>query len=259
VPVRLNAKGPGEFIRDHLLEPEIGGRDYVGAMFQAFKDHLRDAGYRNFPCRLSFHKYVWLLKETGALVFDEAEPIAFGFTPLEALPTGYQPGCGMPAPRHYYRMVDPQHQAFLQPEAVWRQLRGLGPPVVARRPLVRVAPLAPPPPPVVAPVLPTRPRTRVGRFQHEADLFRITIEGMKGTLDEPALTSLETAMMDFFDRVLDAADTARGRSRDALLVMATEQERASPGFEMGRRAIEDGDIDAFNQALDVLLECCPLP
>ncbi|MBI2166596.1 MAG: hypothetical protein HYU29_09425 [Chloroflexi bacterium] len=40
---QLSAKGPGEFIWDHLLEPQIGGRDYVGFMYQAYKDHLRSA------------------------------------------------------------------------------------------------------------------------------------------------------------------------------------------------------------------------
>ena len=44
MPVRLNAKGLGEFIRDHLQEPQTGGRDYVGSMYQAYKDHLRSAG-----------------------------------------------------------------------------------------------------------------------------------------------------------------------------------------------------------------------
>lgn len=68
MPVRLNAKGPGEFIRDHLQEPQTGGRDYVGSMYQAYKEHLRGAGVRTLPCRITFHTYVWLLKETGALI-----------------------------------------------------------------------------------------------------------------------------------------------------------------------------------------------
>ena len=33
----------------------------------------------------------------------------------------------MPAPRHYYRVLDPQSPAFFKPEAIWRQQRGLGP------------------------------------------------------------------------------------------------------------------------------------
>ena len=112
MPARLNAKGPGEFIRDHLQEPSTGGRDYVGSMYQAYKDHLRSAGVRRFPCRPTFHKYVWLLKETGAIIFDGAQAISFSAEPPEDLPPDYKPACGMPAPRHYYRILDAQNPAF---------------------------------------------------------------------------------------------------------------------------------------------------
>ena len=120
MPLRLNAKGPGEFIRDYLQEPQTGGRDYVGSMYQGYKDHLRTAGVRKLPGRLTFHKYIWLLKETGAIIFDGAEAISFSADPPEDIPADYEPGCGMPAPRHYYRIVDPQNPAFLKPEAIWR-------------------------------------------------------------------------------------------------------------------------------------------
>ncbi len=89
MPARLNAKGPGEFIRDHLMEPQSGGRDYVGSMYQAYKDHLRGAGVRKLPCRPTFHKYVWLLKETGALVFAGAQTISFSSGPPKDLPADY--------------------------------------------------------------------------------------------------------------------------------------------------------------------------
>jgi hypothetical protein len=121
VPARLNAKGPGEFIRDHLQDPQTGGRDYVGAMYQAYKGHLRTAGVRKLPCRPAFHKYIWLLKETGAIIFDGAEAISFGSSPPRDLPQDYEPSCGMPAPRHYYRILDSRNPAFDKPEAVWRQ------------------------------------------------------------------------------------------------------------------------------------------
>ena len=97
MPVRLNAKGPGEFIRDHLQEPRTGGRDYVGSMYQAYKEHLRSAGIRRLPCRPVFHKYIWLLKETGAIKVDGAEAISLGSTPPQDLPPDYEPDCGMPA------------------------------------------------------------------------------------------------------------------------------------------------------------------
>ncbi len=281
MPVRANAKGPGEFVRDHLQEPQVGGRDYVGSMFQAYKTHLRGAGYSRFPCRLSFGKLVWLLKETGALVFDEAEPVAFGLDDPEALPAAYDPSCGMPAPRHYYKMVDPQNPAFMSPEAVWRQMRGLGPPVVVRRPAARVAPIAPPPVAVIpvapaapvaapkrarakaptpaaapAPALPKRPRTKVGALQHEADVFRGRIEAMRGKPEATAFLQLEEDMLEFFDRVLDTATSSRGKNREILMALAEAQEAASPGFELAVEAIENDDVGAFNRALDHLLKCC---
>ncbi len=37
-------------IQDHLIEPQAGGRDYVGSMYQAYEDHLRGAGVRKLPC-----------------------------------------------------------------------------------------------------------------------------------------------------------------------------------------------------------------
>jgi len=59
------------------------------------------------------------------MAFDGALTISFSAEPPEDLPPDYEPGCGMPAPRHYYRIVDPQHPAFLKPEAIWRAQRGL--------------------------------------------------------------------------------------------------------------------------------------
>ncbi|GEM_PF-6872567 len=90
----LEAKGPDEFIRDHLQEPSTGGRDYVGAMYQAYKNHLRSAGVHKLPCRLTFHKYVWLLKESGAIVFDGAQATSFSAKPPEDLPPDYEPSTG---------------------------------------------------------------------------------------------------------------------------------------------------------------------
>ena len=76
VPARFNTKGLGEVMRDQLQEPQIGGHYYVGSMYQAYKDHLRSAGVRKLLCRSTFQKYVWLLKEAGAIVVEGA--ITFG-------------------------------------------------------------------------------------------------------------------------------------------------------------------------------------
>jgi hypothetical protein len=122
-----------------------GQRDYVGAMYRTYKLHLLDAGVAKPPCRSTFHGYIWMLKETGAVAFDGAEAVSFGDEEPEDLPPDYDPYCGMPAPRHYYRITSSGHPAFLRPRAVWREQRGLAP---TRHPRRR-----PPTPLLVSPVV----------------------------------------------------------------------------------------------------------
>jgi hypothetical protein len=269
VPARLNAKGPGEFIRDHLQEPSTGGRDYVGSMYQAYKEHLRSAGARRLPCRITFHKYVWLLKETGALIFDGAEAISFSDEPPQDLPPDYEPSCGTPAPRHYYRLVDPQNPAFLKPETIWRQHRGLPALVAAPRPAARVPavvqPLAPappriaPPPAVEAPpaLRPRRRRTVAERLEEKARAFRSRIEALREQPDPEELARLEQDMLGFFDQVLDAAERSRGENRRRLLAVAERFERAAEGFGRASSALAEGRTEDYLAALDLLAGCCP--
>jgi hypothetical protein len=100
---------PGPSSRTLHHGPRLRGLHVPGVQ----KDHLRSAGAQRLPCRITFHKYIWLLKETGAIVFDGAEAISFSDEPPQDLPPDYEPSCGTPAPRHYYRLVDPQSPAFL--------------------------------------------------------------------------------------------------------------------------------------------------
>ncbi len=91
MPVRLNVKSPGEFVRDHILDqPE--GVEYVGGMFAAYKQHLREGGARTLPCRSSFSALVWMLKEVGAMEFVGAEAVSFDEDDPDPLPAGYEPG-----------------------------------------------------------------------------------------------------------------------------------------------------------------------
>ena len=59
-------------------------------MYQAYQEHLRSAGVQGLPCHPVFHKDIWLLKETGAIVFDGAEAISFGTTPPQDLLPAYE-------------------------------------------------------------------------------------------------------------------------------------------------------------------------
>lgn len=152
---RLAAKGPGEFTRDHLLS--VGGEDYVGGIFRAYKTHLKEAGYQRLPSRASFGSLIWILAKLGAITFSRAEEISNEtavWIGQPDIPQGYAPACGMPAPRHYYRIVDPQHLAFSKPQLTYRAARGLEAPPTPRPRIVRTPP-PPPPPPVEVVVAPS--------------------------------------------------------------------------------------------------------
>ena len=258
MPVRLNAKGPGEFIRDHLQEPSTGGRDYVGSMYQAYKDHLRSAGVRHLPCRLTFHKYVWLLKETGALVFDGAEAISFSAEPPEDLPPDYEPSCGMPAPRHFYRILDAQSAAFLKPEAIWRAQRGFPAPVVAPRPpVVPPRPIAPAPPRIAPPAPPTAippfeladlPGRRAAQ-QLAAHLRRLESLGVDTPEVDQELERLEGELQGWLDQVEEAISREEDKEEpnEDRLDRLQEQRDA---LEEAVSALGDRDVGLAIDALD---------
>ena len=270
MPARLNAKGPGEFIRDHLQDPQTGGRDYVGAMYQAYKGHLRTAGIRKLPCRPVFHKYIWLLKETGAIIFDGAEAISFGSSPPRDLPPDYEPACGMPAPRHYYRILDSQNPAFAKPEAVWRQRRGLAPAQPAPRPVqIRVVtqPITPAPPRVTPPApaepvlrqvaispfeLPPRPARRSAQ-RLVTHLRRLDTLGPETPEVDRELERLEDELQGWVDEMEEAVGKEEDKEEpnEDRLDRLQEQREA---LEEAVSALGDRDV---GQAVDALGRAFP--
>ena len=263
MPARLNAKGPGEFIRDHLQEPQTGGRDYVGAMFQAYREHLRTAGVRKLPCRPVFHKYIWLLKETGAIIFDGAEAISFGSAPPRELPPDYEPSCGMPAPRHYYRILDLQNPAFDKPEAIWRQRRGLAPVQPAPRPVqIRVVtqPITPAPPRVIPPApvavrvaippfeLPPRPARRAAQ-QLVAHLRRLENLGPDKPEVDQEIERLEGDLQSWVDEMEEAVGKEEDKEEpnEDRLDRLQEQHEA---LEEAVAALGDRDVGQAIEALE---------
>lgn len=258
MPIRLNALPPGEFVRSYLVE-RPGRRDYVGAMFRAYKEHLRDQGTVKILCRQTFHGYIWLLKEVGALAFDGAEAIAFGEEPAEALPADYVPACASPAPRHFYVLTDPQHPGFDNPRGAWNQQQGgvavAAPPRRPRRPPTRISPA---PPPAPAPTR-RRRRTAADRLEEEGVAFRERIEALRVSEDLDELGQLEDDMLDWFDRVLDAAEGASGEQRIRLAELGSRLETAAEGFQRAREALAAAEGPEYQAALNVLLTCCPVP
>lgn len=263
MPVRLNVKSPGEFTRDWLVEqPEQ--RDYVGSVFRAYKDHLREGGARTLPCRPSFSSLFWMLKEVGAVEFVGAEPISFDEDDPDPLPAGYEPGCAFPSPRHFYRVVDPDHPGFDRPRAVWNESRGFPPPTAPPRPRAVPTAVAEIPTAVVEEVEERPPRRRrppiAQRLQEEGLAFRARISGLREDPDVDELDQLEADMLNWFDRVLDAAESATGPAREMLQALGSRLETAAEVFggdDPIRAKLLEGRTPAFLADLDTLATCCP--
>mgnify|MGYP001566259242 FL=1 len=155
--VRLNARPPGEFIRDHLLS--VGGVDFVQSIFNAYKMHLRSAGIKNLASRAALSNYIWLCNKMGLVVFDHASAVDHwdgmqdGMEPPATYVRESRPQA--PSPRHYYRLVNAADPRWINLQASYRESIGL-PRVAPRKP--RVKPVEAPPPVEVAP-----PRRRPGR------------------------------------------------------------------------------------------------
>ncbi|KKM22503.1 hypothetical protein LCGC14_1624740, partial [marine sediment metagenome] len=105
MPLRLTAKGPGEFMRDHLVD--AGGMDYPQSIHKAYKAYLRDRGFRNGASRASMSKYIWLANQLGLIAFDHAEPPEYWNAVEDGVevPPEYvrESRPHAPSPRHYYR------------------------------------------------------------------------------------------------------------------------------------------------------------
>ncbi len=134
MPLRLTAKGPGEFIRDHLVD--AGGMDYPQSIHRAYKAYLRDRGFRNGASRASVSKYIWLANKLGLVAFDHAEAVEYwngvvdGAEPLPEYVRESRPHA--PSPRHYYRILDPADPRWIRLEASYRESIGLEVPAVPK-------------------------------------------------------------------------------------------------------------------------------
>ena len=101
--------------------------------------------------------------------------------------------------------------------------------------------------------------------------FRDRIEALREDPDPEALTTLEAEQLDWFDRVLDAADKATGDDLRILITLGERLEAAAKGYDQARVALAShqqairggqGAIAALRlveylQALELILTCCP--
>ena len=198
--------------------------DYVQHIYGAYKGYLRANGVRP-PHRPYFGNLIWELKELGALRFDHAE-IPADWRGLgeeaEAPPRGYRPACGSPAPRHFYRLVDPGHVGFSRPHAEFLRSRGLEVPAALPRVLVPRPPKALVPRPPKALPAPRRPRAaRLPKAAVPTPL-EARVRNLVSTLPQvraagpAAIAGLERSLLDMAEEAQVAARAARGPDRERL-------------------------------------------
>lgn len=157
MPVRVRAKPPGEFIRDHLRD--AGGVDYVQAVHRAYKAYLLDSGMKTASSYETMRKYFWLARQLGLIVFDHAEPPAYWDAVVDGVRVtkAYRPEARprSPSPRHYYRLVDENDPRWIRLEASYRESIGIEvPPPFPRVPWQPMPVEYPIPPEEVPPAVP---------------------------------------------------------------------------------------------------------
>ncbi len=246
MPVRLLAKPPGEFIRDHLVGE--GGMDYVQSIYRAYKEHLIRAGLKNGVTRASMSKYIWLANQMHLIIFDHAEEtgvwagIEDGFPVPPAYVRESRPQA--PSPRHYYRIADPTDPRWVRLEASYRLSIGLvvGPPAPPPRPrpptpvAVRPPPPVvekPPPPPPPKPKRPPKPKAPPkappvipALYEERAREILAMVDELVDRPSPEAVGEIENRLLDLLEEVVKAARKARGTERTRLGVLNSKLREA---------------------------------
>lgn len=231
MPIRVRAKPPGEFMRDHLVS--VGGMDYPQSIYNAYKMYLRAQGLKNGCSRASMSKYIWLANRLGLIVFDHAEAserwgaVIDGVTVPPAYVRESRPQA--PSPRHYYRIVDPHDDRWIRLEASYRESIGIEVPPPMPRPPIRppkVEKLPPkpkpkpkPPPPrkprVVKPRPPT-PEEKVRPYEERIGLIVATLSELETTPTLETVAEIENMALGLGEDVVEVARKAKGTERTLL-------------------------------------------
>jgi len=250
MPVRVRAIPPGEFIRNHLRD--VGGIDYGQAVFKAYKQYLKAAGFKNLPSRETLSKYFWLARKLGLIVFDHAEAPAYWDAVVDGIRVtkAYRPETRprAPSPRHYYRLVDEADPRWTRLEASYRMSIGIEvPPAFPRVPwapmevaypippeeLAAAAPpvaAAPPPPKKVKPSKavkvkkPTPAETAAAAaapFEARIDKVVQAIDQLGRTPNLQLADAIEEEIIGMAEDVVAAVEGKRGSVRERLLGITT--------------------------------------
>jgi len=293
MPVRVLAKPPGEFMRDHLVA--AGGMGYPQSMFRAYKEHLMSVGIKDGCSRGSWSKYVWLANKLGLIEFDHAGPPAY----WNAVVNGVEVQADYvresrpqaPSPRHYYRILDPTDDRWIRLEASYRKSLGMEVPPMAPRPPIR--PPAPPelkekpkakvkPPPKPKKAKPTRkppavkpkPSTaaeKVRQYEERIGLILATLAELERDPTFETVAKIDDMALELSEDVIEAAEKARGPERTMLgtinsRMMATLEEMPLLRNSVGRYLVSktpterERNLAALRAAIRVAREnLTPLP
>jgi len=260
MPVRVRAKPPGEFIRDHMVD--VGGMDYPQSIFNAYKLYLKTQGLKDGLTRATMSHYIYLANRIGLIQFDHAESpsrwdgIENGFE----VPDGYKRERRpfAPSPRHYYRILDPTDDRWIRLEASYRE--GLGLPVgpMAPRPPIRppAAEEAPPPPRKAPPKKAAPPKAKVARkprvkkapaptpeekvrpYEETVGLIVATLAELEAIPSEETVIDVESRLLDLGEEVVAAAGKARGTEKTLLSNIVSRSTRALDEMTLLRSSVD---------------------
>jgi hypothetical protein len=259
MPVRVKAKPPGEFIRDHLVE--VGGMDYVQGIHREYKRYLKDQGLPHGACRESMSKYIWLAKKMGLIVFDHAEAPAYWDAVVEGVrvPANYNPAGRprAPSPRHYYRIVNPDDDRWLRLEASYRESIGIPVPPPFPRvpyvppPVVEEVTAAPPPPPAKKRRAPAKSRAKkvtkptpaqtaeelAAPFEARMREIATALDQLERTPDFELVEAISDEMLSLGEDVVGAIEGKRGVVRARLTGISDIMHQALNEYELVKTAI----------------------
>lgn len=238
MPVRVRAKPPGEFMRDHMVA--VGGMDYPQSIFNAYKLYLRAQGLKDGLTRATMSHYIYLANRLGLIEFDHAEaPSRWdGIVDGVDVPRGYvRPSRPFaPSPRHYYRIVDPTDDRWIRLETSYRESIGFEVPAMMPRPPVRPPEVkkAPPkakkaPPKKKVPpkekvarkprIVKARPPTaaeKVQPYEERIGLIMATLGELEARPSKDLVLDIEGQLLDLGEEVVAATTKARGTERTML-------------------------------------------
>ena len=253
MPVRVRAKPPGEFIRDHLTA--VGGVDYPQAVLKAYKLYLKAQGLKDGVSHSTMSHYFYLANRLGLIEFDHAETTGRWGAIVDGVevPEAYtrEPRPLAPSPRHYYRILDPTDPRWVRLEASYRESIGIEvpppfprvpikppPPKVVKPPKVKPPVAKPPRPPRVVPPRPPTPREQVAPYEVRMAAISAKLDELERAPTLERVSEFEEELIVLGEDIVEAARKARGVERTLLGTINSRIRMALEEINLLRTSVE---------------------